>query len=205
MRGSKDTLIGERFYYLTVARFAGSWALKPGWLPNRHWECRCDCGGTVIVTTQYLTDGRTRHCPDCEPDWLGWVYLKHYREYRDAFTAEQRNLYESLLRGRKGTRVEAEAVDVTLRVLPPGERVHESILGVTLPLHSSKAEATSEAEAERSALIDYRYVARQAESGFQLFHDELQHTNWKWRYAKRRGTYRKFQPAFFLPRAGMER
>ena len=200
MRG-RGNLVGERFHYLTVIRYAGSWPLKPGWPPNRHWECRCDCGGTCTVTTQYLADGRTRHCPDCEPDWLGRVYLKHYREYRDAFTAEQRQLYESLLHGRKSTRVEAEAVDVTLRVLPPGEHVHMSILGVALPLHSSKAEATAEVEAERSALIDYGYVAQQTESGFQLFHDELQHTNWKWRYAKRKGTFRKFQATAFFPRA----
>jgi hypothetical protein len=51
-----DDLTGSRSGRLTVVKFAG----KRG--PSRHWECRCDCGATVWVTTGNFRAGHVRSC-----------------------------------------------------------------------------------------------------------------------------------------------
>lgn len=126
-------MIGKTFYYLTIRRLVGVWRAPERNRSEREWECECLCGERCIVRTCALRSGRTRHCPACQPEVEALMYLKNYRAYREAFTAEQRERYESYVRGRKGTRLEAEAVDVTLRELPPQPAVHISILGDKAP------------------------------------------------------------------------
>lgn len=50
-------LIGQTFGRLTVAEQAPS--DERG---QRRWLCRCECGGTRLVTTAYLTGGRVTDC-----------------------------------------------------------------------------------------------------------------------------------------------
>lgn len=55
--GEYPDLVGQRFGKLTVVERA----------PNnsrgqRQWLCRCDCGGTRVVNTNYLRGGRTTDC-----------------------------------------------------------------------------------------------------------------------------------------------
>jgi hypothetical protein len=52
----------------------------------------------------------------------GQKYMRHYKAYRDKFTRAQWTLYHQVLRGRTGAQVEAEAVDVVLREMPPVEK-----------------------------------------------------------------------------------
>ncbi len=57
----KEDLTGQRFGSLTVIRPTDRRV-------NRRivWECRCDCGNTAYVVTQYLKDGSARCCKDCQ-------------------------------------------------------------------------------------------------------------------------------------------
>lgn len=50
-------LVGRRFGRLTVAAFAG---LDD--YPRATWSCRCDCGGSVVVTGHHLLEGSTVSC-----------------------------------------------------------------------------------------------------------------------------------------------
>ncbi len=54
----------------------------------------------------------------------GQKYAANYKAYRDDFTAEQWRYYHSILRGRTGVRLEAEAVDVVMRDMPPLDMIH---------------------------------------------------------------------------------
>jgi hypothetical protein len=45
----------------------------------------------------------------------GQKYLKDYKAYRAQFNEAQWNVYQALLRGRKGPQIEAEAVDLVMR------------------------------------------------------------------------------------------
>lgn len=64
------SLIGNRYGKLTVIDRAESAADG-----QRRWLCRCDCGGSHIVTTYNLTSGRTTNC-GCRksPDLTGKVF-----------------------------------------------------------------------------------------------------------------------------------
>jgi len=53
----KRSLINQKFGDLTVKKFAGKDKSK-----NRLWLCECTCGGTVIVSSYYLTSGQKTHC-----------------------------------------------------------------------------------------------------------------------------------------------
>lgn len=53
----KIDLIGQKFGILTVQEFVGLNSAK-----NKLWRCSCDCGSTKIVTTTYLTNGKTTSC-----------------------------------------------------------------------------------------------------------------------------------------------
>lgn len=58
LRGKKSRdLTGERFGKLTVLHRCNDQDKK-----NVHWECQCDCGNTVAVSTKDLLDGRIRDC-----------------------------------------------------------------------------------------------------------------------------------------------
>jgi len=65
-----DNLVGRRYGKLTVVELLGSDAQG-----QRQWRCRCDCGGTRIVTTGNLNAGRTTNC-GCKksPDLTGQVF-----------------------------------------------------------------------------------------------------------------------------------
>ncbi len=114
---NRADLTGREFGCLTVRRFVGSWRDEPHLEPQRRWECDCTCGGKCVVKTNGLTRARVWHCQDCKPPRKGPDYLRDYKLYREQFTHEQRRRYEQILRGRKGTQVEAEAVDVVMRRL----------------------------------------------------------------------------------------
>lgn len=64
------SLIGKRFEKLIVEEQVPS--NKYG---QRQWLCRCDCGGTRVVTTAYLNNGRATDC-GCgkSPDLTGKVF-----------------------------------------------------------------------------------------------------------------------------------
>ncbi len=61
VRAPRTDLTGQRFGALTVIRPTDR---------RQHdrivWECRCDCGNTAYVQTQYLRDGTTRSCKACQ-------------------------------------------------------------------------------------------------------------------------------------------
>jgi hypothetical protein len=109
-----DTLIGRRFGQLEVIGYAGSWPPSQNRQPERHWNTQCDCGGSYVAYTSELTGGRVTHCRGCKPQRDD--YMKDYQRYREQFTPEQRAYYEEILRGRKGRHVEAEAVDIVMRL-----------------------------------------------------------------------------------------
>ncbi len=59
----RDDLTGRRFGSLTVVGPTAQRANK-----RILWECRCDCGNTEFVQTQYLKDGSTKCCKSCQKD-----------------------------------------------------------------------------------------------------------------------------------------
>lgn len=65
-----ENLIGRKYGKLTVVELLGSDTQG-----QRQWRCRCDCGGTRIVTTGNLNAGRTTNC-GCKksPDLTGKVF-----------------------------------------------------------------------------------------------------------------------------------
>lgn len=54
-------LIGKRFGRLTVIASASS-TREPSGIARRRWECRCECGSTILVRTSDLTGGHTQSC-----------------------------------------------------------------------------------------------------------------------------------------------
>jgi hypothetical protein len=109
-------LIGRRFIHLEVVGFGGVRPVVNGRRPERLWECHChNCGLKCLVTTSDLTGGRVWHCPNCKPSLKTIDYRKDYKTYREQFTPEQRSYYDQIMRTRKGTRAEADAVDVVMR------------------------------------------------------------------------------------------
>lgn len=65
-----ENLVGRKYGKLTVLELLDSNAQG-----QRRWLCRCDCGGTRIVTTGNLNAGRTTNC-GCKksPDLTGQVF-----------------------------------------------------------------------------------------------------------------------------------
>jgi hypothetical protein len=53
----------------------------------------------------------------------GRKYTASYKTYRANFTPEQWAYYHSILRGRTGPQLEAEAVDVVCRDIPPAREI----------------------------------------------------------------------------------
>ena len=54
-------LAGSRFGRLIVQHLTDSRVGKDG-KPRRQWACVCDCGNTVIASTQSLRKGDVRSC-----------------------------------------------------------------------------------------------------------------------------------------------
>lgn len=59
MRGRISNLSGQRFGRLVVVRFLG---LSTGSAHHALWECKCDCGGLSVVTSNRLKSGNTKSC-----------------------------------------------------------------------------------------------------------------------------------------------
>lgn len=57
----REDLTGQRFGSLTVIRPTEKRENK-----RIVWECRCDCGNTEYVQTQYLKNGSTKYCKACQ-------------------------------------------------------------------------------------------------------------------------------------------
>lgn len=56
----RQNWVGRKFHQLTVTgpapdKIVGKWIL-------RMWECRCDCGGTLVVKATSLKSGNTKSC-----------------------------------------------------------------------------------------------------------------------------------------------
>jgi len=80
MTGVFEDLTGKRFNRLTVI----------GKVKNTKcvtWECKCDCGKTIYVTTQPLNSGHTKSCGCFKGDKLGEFATTHGR------SAENKRLY----------------------------------------------------------------------------------------------------------------
>lgn len=60
-----------RYGRLTVVKRAEN--KKIGNNTRTMWECRCDCGNTVIVRSDSLNDGTTRSCGCLQKDWSRWL------------------------------------------------------------------------------------------------------------------------------------
>lgn len=62
-------LTGRTFYNLTVERFVSKDKAK-----QNLWQCRCECGNTIITRSAFLTKGFIRSCgcpvkqPPAEPE-----------------------------------------------------------------------------------------------------------------------------------------
>lgn len=59
---------GMRYGRLTVVKRAEN--KKIGNNTRTMWECKCDCGNTVIVRSDSLNDGTTRSCGCLQRDWI---------------------------------------------------------------------------------------------------------------------------------------
>lgn len=64
-----DSLIGQRFGAFVVQSFEGT--VKG----QRHWLCKCDCGGTVVMMTKSLK--RAKGCSGCWPERARVKATKH--------------------------------------------------------------------------------------------------------------------------------
>ncbi len=69
--GPNETLVGERFGFLTVLSESSE---KKRW--NRCWLCRCDCGTEIVRTTTILRAGGVRSC-GCGLQQLGRITHGH--------------------------------------------------------------------------------------------------------------------------------
>lgn len=58
---SKVDLIGKRFGRLEVIG-EGESVRHPSGAVSKSWECRCDCGNVVYVSTSHLKSGHTKSC-----------------------------------------------------------------------------------------------------------------------------------------------
>jgi hypothetical protein len=56
----KLDLVGKQFGYLTVMKFVGSRVI--GGISRRLWQCQCDCGSIVEITSGNLGSGNSTSC-----------------------------------------------------------------------------------------------------------------------------------------------
>lgn len=57
-KSNKKDLTGEKFGRLTVIKDSGQRNNQQQIM----WECKCDCGNTILVSTVHLTSGHTKSC-----------------------------------------------------------------------------------------------------------------------------------------------
>jgi len=69
--GKALDLTGDRFGRLTAVSYSHS-ARK-----QRHWLCRCDCGGSHVAAAADLRSGNTRSCGCLQPEVVGRNNAKH--------------------------------------------------------------------------------------------------------------------------------
>lgn len=84
---AREKMIGKRYGRLEVT------ARAPSRIGVRRWHCRCDCGGTVSVTTANLNNSHQRSCGCLQresreagnnlrhggaktPEWFVWVHMR---------------------------------------------------------------------------------------------------------------------------------
>ena len=60
INGFKEDLTGQRFGYLTVEKYVGSY--KDEYHSISLWECVCDCGNKKKVITTHLKNGMVKTC-----------------------------------------------------------------------------------------------------------------------------------------------
>ena len=108
-------ITGERFGYLVVTGFAGSWKDTPNSFLQRHWDCDCDCGGSLVATTQQLRGKRRWHCDACPLPRRGDDYRENYLKYLATFSEDERRKLAAFLRGRTSPSHVAEAVEIFMR------------------------------------------------------------------------------------------
>lgn len=100
---SKD-LKGKRFGKLVVVKSAGVQLLGNGG-KRRRWFCKCDCGGTKVTPTAYLTSGRTQSCGCIQREGVRERMSgeNHYK-FNPELTAEQRLKHRFVLGGDNATK-----------------------------------------------------------------------------------------------------
>lgn len=88
-RKFKVSLVGRRFNRLLVLKYYGSNSHK-----NALWECKCDCGNTVVVSSNCLMSGHSGSCGcyvkfinglKCGPKSSNWKGGISYEPYCDAW------------------------------------------------------------------------------------------------------------------------
>jgi hypothetical protein len=132
---------GERLDKLVAVSYEQKIVKSGGqWVKRIVWTCRCDCGNTREVSSRCLSIRQPMSCVECAtrimrekvaasqrqrervplPKYETSPYMRDYESYRENFTPEQRARYEEVLRGRRGVRLEQEAVDLVMREPVPG-------------------------------------------------------------------------------------
>lgn len=83
----------ERFGKLTVQRRSTA---KPG--VGHWWECRCDCGVTVLKPTNELRAGRATRCSECACVERVTRIVAHRKAARSKFPKKLRKVWDSMKR-----------------------------------------------------------------------------------------------------------
>lgn len=90
--GKKENLIGKRYGMLTVVREAQPYR-SPCGKTQRRWECRCDCGKTVLATTGNLNRWHHTSC-GCVRKKYGQVAKKLCTTHGGASGGKVERLYK---------------------------------------------------------------------------------------------------------------
>jgi hypothetical protein len=135
------------------------------WVKRIFWMCRCDCGKQREVPSSQMGKQPPLSCVGCTidssrqkisalqrqrvraplPKRETSPYMLHYERYRKGFTTEQRARYEEVMGGRRGERLEQEAVDVVMREPVPGVCCERCLRGEPTPPEPSDEEAEEQA------------------------------------------------------------
>ena len=86
----KKDLIGQKFGRLTVVAESPSRVTGVGYRTTM-WECRCDCGNTVVVRAKCLLGGVTKSCGCLQREQLSNRASKHH-----GFNTKLYNIWDSM-------------------------------------------------------------------------------------------------------------